>query len=247
MGCKGKRRREKNYMKAHGGHAPLAPPPTAREMEAIPTKLRRLLQIKNSTPKLLQSQGNGQHSQNKTRKPEDKKPKVKGNVMKNPVSVPDPEDKLAGEINKLHAKLENQNSVLQKSEVQGERSKRKRKQGDKFRLLLECQNLATPGKRKRDRKKKYLDAKKKKHKKEKSDDDTDFPQHEKIKFGEVVSAPPKLEFPKKATAEIKIRQDVSQERLRLQAIDNYRKRKGWTSRPGSHAPPLELTGLSSEA
>ncbi|GLJ25954.1 hypothetical protein SUGI_0497560 [Cryptomeria japonica] len=247
MGCKGKRRREKNYMKAHGGHAPLAPPPTAKDMEAIPTKLRRLLQLKNSTPKLLQGQGDGKHSQNKNSNSGDKKPKGKGNVKKNPVSVPDPEDKLAGEIKKLHAKIENQKSVLRKSEVQSETSKRKRKRGDEFRLLLECQNLMTPEKRKRDRKKKYLDAKKKKHKKAKSDDDTDFPQHEKIKFGEVVSAPPKLEFPKKATAEIKIRQDVSQERLRLQAIENYRQRKGWTSRPGSHAPPIEITGLLSEA
>jgi hypothetical protein len=38
----------------------------------------------------------------------------------------------------------------------------------------------------------YLEARKKKHKKDKMEADLDFPGHEKIKFGEVVEAPPKL-------------------------------------------------------
>jgi len=35
--------------------------------------------------------------------------------------------------------------------------------------------------------------------------------------------------------------DASRERLRLQAIEAYRGRKGWTSRPGLHLPPPVTT------
>lgn len=38
----------------------------------------------------------------------------------------------------------------------------------------------------------YWELKKKKQKKGKTEEDVDFPGHEKIKFGEVVEAPPKL-------------------------------------------------------
>lgn len=35
---------------------------------------------------------------------------------------------------------------------------------------------------------------------------------------------------------LKTTEDASQERLRLQAVDAYRKRKGWASRPGVKLP-----------
>ena len=38
----------------------------------------------------------------------------------------------------------------------------------------------------------YLEAKKKKHKKAHEEEKLDFPGHEKIKFGDIVQAPPKL-------------------------------------------------------
>lgn len=44
---------------------------------------------------------------------------------------------------------------------------------------------------------------------------------------------------------LKTSQDVSKERIRLQAVESYRKRKGWDSRPGSHQPPLGDTLLQS--
>ncbi|KAK2361475.1 hypothetical protein QL285_086619 [Trifolium repens] len=65
--------------------------------------------------------------------------------------------------------------------------------------------------KKKERKKKY-EAKKKKHK--------------------------KLSYIPKA---FKISQDASHERLRLRAIEDYRSRKGWTSRPGNHRPPPVTT------
>ena len=47
MPGKGQRRREKNFRAAHGGVPGLPPPPKQRELEAIPTKLRRLIAFQN--------------------------------------------------------------------------------------------------------------------------------------------------------------------------------------------------------
>nr|BAD68389.1 hypothetical protein [Oryza sativa Japonica Group] len=45
MPGKGRRRREKNYRAAHGGEPRLPPPPKQRELDALPSKLRRLIAI----------------------------------------------------------------------------------------------------------------------------------------------------------------------------------------------------------
>ncbi|GKV12961.1 hypothetical protein SLEP1_g24043 [Rubroshorea leprosula] len=91
-------------------------------------------------------------------------------------------------------------------------------------------------------KEEYLEAKKKKHKKAKTEENMDFPGREQVKFGEVVEAPPKLvAVPKIIIAfKMKTAQDASKERLRLQAIEAYRNRKGWTSRPGAVELPPAL-------
>jgi len=47
MPGKGQRRREKNFQAAHGGDTRLPPPPKHRELEAIPSKLRRLIAFQN--------------------------------------------------------------------------------------------------------------------------------------------------------------------------------------------------------
>jgi hypothetical protein len=46
----------------------------------------------------------------------------------------------------------------------------------------------------------HLDEKKKKRKGNKAETVPDFPGREKVKFGEVVEAPPKLSFPKVLTS-----------------------------------------------
>lgn len=46
----------------------------------------------------------------------------------------------------------------------------------------------------------HLDEKKKKRKGNKEETVPDFPGREKVKFGEVVEAPPKLSFPKVLTS-----------------------------------------------
>ncbi|PNX97850.1 hypothetical protein L195_g021085 [Trifolium pratense] len=104
-------------------------------------------------------------------------------------------------------------------------------------------NANDDNKNKKKRKRKEVkdlryEAKKKKHKKVEEDEILDFPGQEKIKFGDIVQAPPKLSYIPKA---FKISQDASHERLRLRAIENYRSRKGWTSRPGNHRPPPVTT------
>ncbi|KAK3036327.1 hypothetical protein RJ639_031734 [Escallonia herrerae] len=80
-----------------------------------------------------------------------------------------------------------------------------------------------------------LQAMKKKHKKVEAND---LPAVDVIKFGEVVEAPPKLITVPKA---FKSAQNASKERLRLQAVENYRNRRGWTSRPGIQLPPPMAT------
>ncbi|XP_028059637.1 uncharacterized protein LOC114263330 [Camellia sinensis] len=82
-----------------------------------------------------------------------------------------------------------------------------------------------------------LEAMKNKHKKAKTEENEDFPGCEKIKFGDI-QAPPKLVAIPKA---LKSSQDPSQERLRLKAVEVYRNRKGWASRPGIDLPPPILT------
>ncbi|TXG62729.1 hypothetical protein EZV62_009723 [Acer yangbiense] len=84
----------------------------------------------------------------------------------------------------------------------------------------------------------YLEAKKNKHKKAKTEENLGFPGHEKDEFGDVVKAPPS---PKLVTLP---KTDASQERLRLQAVEAYRSRKGWTSRPGVLLPPVTTSPSS---
>jgi hypothetical protein len=55
MGGKGIRRREKNYRAAHGGsHSLLPPPPKSSQVDALPSKLRKLIsltsQLHDGTP-----------------------------------------------------------------------------------------------------------------------------------------------------------------------------------------------------
>ncbi|KAL8142526.1 hypothetical protein V2J09_015558 [Rumex salicifolius] len=80
----------------------------------------------------------------------------------------------------------------------------------------------------------YLKAKKKKTKKPSAEDTLYAPKKDKVKFGDIVQAPPKLAVVPKAP---KKPFDASQERLRLQAVESYRNRRQWMSRPGIHLPP----------
>ena len=107
----------------------------------------------------------------------------------------------------------------------------------------------------------HLDEKKKKRKCSKVETHVEFPGREKVKFGDIVEAPPKLSFPKVPSlltsfsvnfctslfAELNVcllllnrksPLDASAERLRKEVVENYRNIKGWTSRPGLQLPTL---------
>ncbi|XP_022757129.1 uncharacterized protein LOC111304643 [Durio zibethinus] len=150
---------------------------------------------------------------------------------------------------------------MQNNEDGKKNKKRKRKQVTDLRFETTVDKLGGTSKR-RKRKKKYFEAKKEKHKTARTEENFDFPGRENIKFGDVVEAPLKLvtvlkvifyhlifyikdyasTFPLKLGFVLlqgsKTLLDASKERVRLQAIEAYRNRKGWTSRPGaSQLPP----------
>ncbi|OUZ99483.1 hypothetical protein BVC80_8973g29 [Macleaya cordata] len=225
MGGKGQRRREKNYRAAHGGgYERLPPPPKPSDIDALPSKLRKLMDF--TSPK---------HTNDPS-----KPPTTVLIHLQKPNSKDEPGSKTArlkaeGDDEKIitpkHKDIEDESSHMNTDDKK--KAKKKRKQVNDLRFDATGQGLGSTGLKRKERKKKYLEAKKHKHKKAKTEESLDFPGHEKIKFGEVVEAPPKLSAVPKA---FKTVQDASHERLRLQAVEAYRNRKGWVSRPGIQLP-----------
>lgn len=229
MGGKGRRRREKNYRAAHGGPTRLPPPPDSSQADALPSKLRKLISFtstldgsdkiaKNDPVEKRNSEGHADARKKHDRENESKRESI---------GIKD-----GGDDEEQH--IERGDEILVNDKTDKRKKKRKRKDAKDLRFQA-LENSVTHSKRK-ERKKKYLEAKKKKHKKAKTEEDLDFPGCEKIKFGDVVEAPPKLVTIPKA-----LKTDASKERLRLQAIEAYRNRKGWTSRPGLQLPPVSTS------
>ncbi|BAT84210.1 hypothetical protein VIGAN_04151700 [Vigna angularis var. angularis] len=159
------------------------------------------------------------HAQNKTTS------KDKGDVRIKDVK----EGNTNEQLKELQHMDKSEQQLMESGAIDKKKKKRKRKEVKDLRFEMEVDKTSSQLK-KRERKKKYLEAKKKKHKKS-HEEEMDFPGQEKIEFGDIVQAPPKLSVPPRAF------KNASQERLRLQAIEEYRSRKGWTSRPGNHLPP----------
>ncbi|KAK1274330.1 hypothetical protein QJS04_geneDACA020647 [Acorus gramineus] len=268
MGGKGRRRREKNFLAAHGGNSHLPPAPKPGDVDALPSKLRKLLKFGYFSI-LSIGWSDRRHL----------KPEKKTNTKDTRLSIAADLKKGGANGNTTvdeykKAKLETDDANIVK--------KRKAKRKRDLELLTLTEDLASACMNRRDRKKRYLDARKKKNKKAKTDDIPEFPQHEKIKFGEVVEAPPKLVIPKalntarnasherlrlhkidankqhkgraampgiphpvtgapSAPGAMKTPQKASQERLRLQAIAAYRQRRGLPLRPGIQLPPVSET------
>uniref|UniRef100_A0A5B7CAN4 Coiled-coil domain-containing protein 137 n=1 Tax=Davidia involucrata TaxID=16924 RepID=A0A5B7CAN4_DAVIN len=243
MGGKGQRRREKNYRAAHGGsgHTRLPPPPNRSSLDAVPSKLRKIMPLftNSSQPgsaKVLvdterrnRGDGSGSSGVDKKRRSEDefdaKAKEIKGECND-------------GHLTQQH--LDHGDEIVEDNTREKRKRTKKRKRVNDLRFEL-AEELGGVGSKRRERKKKHLEARKKKHKKVKAEESLDFPGREEIKFGEVVLAPPKLVAIPKA---LKTSQDASQERLRLQAVEAYRNRKGWASRPGIHLPPPVITSPS---
>ncbi|GER46431.1 S-adenosyl-L-methionine-dependentmethyltransferases superfamily protein [Striga asiatica] len=132
----------------------------------------------------------------------------------------------------MKRKRSNQNLNLLQSENQSgspkisksDKTKKKRKIKKAEDLQFEAADeLAAVGSR---RKEHFGKQERKKHKLSKSDEDIEFRGREEIKFGDIA---------------FKTAQDAWKERLRLQAVDAYRQRKGWASRPGVKILPSIIT------
>ncbi|CAN1188894.1 hypothetical protein LINPERHAP2_LOCUS39600 [Linum perenne] len=214
MGGKGLRRRQRNYQAAHGGDSGLPPPPDASKHDAVPSKLRKLMAFASNPhhdgpDKLLTRKRKG------------------GDVHEPPQLM---------KQHNLSTTADQTSNGVEDDDDDGKsktkNKKRKRNQVKDLRFESLTGNTKTKEKRK-ERKKKYLESKKKKKHPSGAEDTEDFPEKEHVKFGDVVQAPPKLvSIPKGVKKVI----EASKERMRLQAIENYRNRKGWKSRPGLHLP-----------
>ncbi|KAG2404743.1 uncharacterized protein HKW66_Vig0243900 [Vigna angularis] len=203
MGAKGKRRREKNYRAAHGGYSGLPPPPKPSQLDALPSKLRQIMSFSQRP--------NGANGSSKNQNNDDGHAQNKTTSKdKGDVRIKDVKEGNTNEqLKELQHMDKSEQQLMESGAIDKKKKKRKRKEVKDLR---------------------YLEAKKKKHKKS-HEEEMDFPGQEKIEFGDIVQAPPKLSVPPRAF------KNASQERLRLQAIEEYRSRKGWTSRPGNHLPP----------
>ncbi|KGN46231.1 uncharacterized protein LOC101205981 [Cucumis sativus] len=229
MGGKGMRRRERNYRAAHGGYDRLPPPPDTSQPDTLPSKLRKLMSFTSS------------RSQEPEKVSEDIQRKRKREAV-NTDKKSNQKDASGSKANGGNSQMpqrmgsDDDNNVHSKSSEK-KNKKRKRKQVTDLRFEDSLEESSRRLK-KRERWKKYQEAKKNKHKKAKTEEYLDFPKHEKIKFGDVVEAPLKLLAVPKA---FKSAQVASQERKRLQAINEYRNRKGWTSRPGIQIPSMTIS------
>uniref|UniRef100_A0A1D1Y0W9 Uncharacterized protein n=1 Tax=Anthurium amnicola TaxID=1678845 RepID=A0A1D1Y0W9_9ARAE len=211
MGGKGRRRREKNYNVAHGGDTRLPPPPDPGTVDAVPSKLRRLMRFMNRPPP---EPGPSEGS------------KDRGNGRDKGITP----DKRSEETKSVEDK---KGAVEVTNTNTNDKKKRKRKR--KAAMDLRFQDLDQAGGLSRKQKRKeYFESRKKKQKKAKQSEISEFPEHERIRFGEIVEAPPRLSFPKV----LKTVHDASHERRRLQLIDSYRNKKRWESRPGIHLPSI---------
>ncbi|XP_065859760.1 uncharacterized protein [Euphorbia lathyris] len=225
MGGKGKRRREKNFKAAHGGYSRLPPPPNPSNVDALPCKLRQIMSFTSPLHDGSSKPSMSGEEKRKRRRGDAEKDSVNSEATTDDRGLMIPEKMDEGG-----------------SDSADEKKKKKRKRNQANDLRFETLVNTKTSQKKRERRKKYLESKKKKHKQSTTEDNLDFPGCEKIQFGDVVQAPPKLTSLPKGLKKVP---DASQERVRLQAIDAYRKRKGWTSRPGLQLQLPNLDAASS--
>ncbi|XP_074586835.1 uncharacterized protein LOC141842705 [Curcuma longa] len=234
MGGKGQRRREKNYRSAHGGETRLPPPPSLKELDAIPFKLRKIMELRNGN---FSAAKQGHAPTSKDSGGQKRKPISDCDSEKNKKLNKNESSSTSSSVSKEGILKDNHlisDDAIKTQFLHGEgKGKQKRKVPKDLRFVDMDQVAGVSRKKMR---KDYFETKKKKNKKPKIDDVRDFPGREEIEFGEVVQAPPKLSVPKRST---KGPLDAFHERVRLETIEAYRKNRGWASRPGVHIPMPE--------
>ncbi|KAL3680754.1 hypothetical protein R1sor_023710 [Riccia sorocarpa] len=225
-----KRKTDVDFKDAHSTVSELAPPPVGKDIMAIPAKLRRIMELKNAVASGEKYNPNAYKRQRSegsraSEKKKDKKRKL--NDKENSKSSEGDEDKndaAAAKKTKLSRAEEEIKMLNARFDRRQESSRRVPERNGKGEFIC------------------YLNEKKKKKRGKNSIEEglPEMHKDEKLAFGEVVQAPPKLTFPQKA-AKIKEKdQTLLRERLRLQAIESYRQRKKWAERPGQKLPSLDL-------
>nr|GMC90911.1 coiled-coil domain-containing protein 137 isoform X2 [Ipomoea batatas] len=204
---------------SHKGNTRLPPPPDPSSVDALPSKLRKIMGLTGVQKKSSINSAEGGGGVNKT-----------PHLMKGYTKVSEVKRKTNGD------------KPAESNVREMKNKKRKRKQVNDLRFES-TEELGGAGSKRKERRKQRLEERKNKRKKTRTEEHLEFPRHEQIKFGEVVDAPPKLVALPKMKA-LKTAQVASQERLRLQAVEAYRNRKGWTSRPGIQLPPPLTTSPS---
>ncbi|XP_022757128.1 protein PXR1-like isoform X2 [Durio zibethinus] len=204
-------------------------------MVVLPDSRRLLIPLKSKLYLLNCAKSYSAKVSKKERKAADRDNEKKKDPKENEIKLKANEIKDGSEDKHQHSDSEEE--TMQNNKDGKKNKKRKRKQVTDLRFETTLDKLGGSSKR-RERKKKCFEAKKKKHKNARTEENLDFPGRENIKFGDVVEAPLKLVTVPKGS---KILLDASKERLRLQAIEAYRNRKGWTSRPGAPQLPPATT------
>ncbi|CAM6083923.1 unnamed protein product [Calypogeia fissa] len=248
-----KRKAETNFVDAYSGASELAPPPASRDVFAVPAKLRKIMKLKSMVT--AGGRNDGQRDARPARESEKKTNKVRtGQVAtKAPDSrnvtdlgVKGTRDASNGRGTELKSESPDQPAEKKKRSFA---SKWKKGEEELKRLVEKMDKREKTGIKHgfSDRRKGFLQEKKKKRKGKMPDADAvpALNQYEKVEFGDTVQAPPRLSFPKKAAEvkkKVKLRDDqaVMREKMRLAAIESYRKRKESSSSGVQHLRVLNF-------
>ncbi|KAJ7517583.1 hypothetical protein O6H91_03G094900 [Diphasiastrum complanatum] len=237
---KGRRRRESNFKSSHSSAAlsQLPPPPSHKDAAALPSKLRKIMQLKASSLH--------HHARNSELRRETKQPLKESKIKKDSVKA------TSSQVVTLEGKQQDAVKAQQQGQPLSDSTERvsvsssgKRKRGEDMKMLMDKLRVAPIRKGIKEQRKRYLEEKKSKKRKLVQSNRTSLYQQELISFGEVVQAPPKLPAPVKALKQ-GTPSNLFQERLRLQAVEAYRQRRGWNSRPGTSIPfdhALEMSSM----
>ncbi|KAG0607711.1 hypothetical protein M758_8G048700 [Ceratodon purpureus] len=219
---KGRKRREANFKASHpDAVARLAPPPATKDISAVPSKLRRIMQFREAgvagnvnagadvghSKKQAKESRESKHAKEETKNSKAKKEEAPGTSVSNSGKQATADGQVAGSNTKpLNKRRREHEELLQLAE---------KIKANPVRTVLS------------DREKKYLEEKKKKRLKNTTVQALlNEPKRDHVAFGDIVQAPPELAFPAKDKVTMKEAKPASIERVRLQVIEAYRQRKG---------------------
>ncbi|KAI6706705.1 hypothetical protein NL676_009667 [Syzygium grande] len=151
MGGKGRRRREKNYRGAHGGRTALPPPPDPSQVDALPSKLRRLISFASSPPPPPQGAAKDSNAGKTCKRSEsgdDEKHSRKGGLDSKAIA-----SEVGGGDERLTTPWNDNDEISRKSA--GTKRKRKGKKGQPEDLRFQAPEESSTSSRRKERKKMY--------------------------------------------------------------------------------------------